>query len=304
METVLVTGACGFLGRHVARAFAFAGHTVLGLGHGSWDRLEWREWGLSAWQTADVTIQSLRSFETTPDLIVHCAGSGSIAFSFSNPSRDFERTVTTTHEVLEFIRLYCPDTRLVFPSSASVYGNAVKVPISVGSPLRPISPYGIHKQRAESLCFFYSHHFDLSIAVVRFFSIYGVGLRKQLLWDACVKFSKESGVFEGVGDETRDWLHVEDAAALLLAIGLDHSSRCLIINGATGVAVTIRYIVEQAAVAFGVEDCVRFTGIRRPGDPLNLVADTQDFEGLKWRPTYDLDTELVRYVDWFKSFKS
>jgi UDP-glucose 4-epimerase len=290
-RNVLVTGAFGFLGRHVSRACARAGHTVRGLGHGLWKRAEWSDWGVSEWHASDVTLDAMVSCAGKPDIIVHCAGSGSVGFSMSNPAQDFDRTVVTTRDVLEYMRLHRPQARLVLPSSASVYGNALTMPISLTAPLSPVSPYGVHKQMAEELCLSYARQFGVSVAIVRLFSVYGVGLRKQLLWDACTKLARGPATFGGNGQETRDWLHVDEAA----------SSSRLIINGATGVGVPTRWIVETIANAFGGSGDVQFSGGARPGDPLHLIADMSDSHLLDWRLEKTLEAELARYVEWFKA---
>lgn len=300
-RNVLVTGAFGFLGRHVARCCARAGYLVRGIGHGSWTRAEWREWGLSEWHASDVTLDAIVSYGGEPDMIVHCAGSGLVSFSMSHPAQDFDRTVVTTRDVLEYVRLYRPQARVVLPSSASVYGDAQAMPVSVTAPLRPVSPYGLHKLMAEELCLTYARHFGVSVAIVRLFSVYGVGLRKQLLWDACMKLAHGPATFGGTGKEVRDWLHVDDAARLLLAAGLAASPSGLTINGATGVGVPTRRIVEAIAGAFGGGKDVQFSGVSRPGDPLCLVADTGGAGALDWQPERVLEAELARYVEWFKA---
>jgi len=159
----------------------------------------------------------------------------------------------------------------------------------------------MHKQIAEELCLSYAKHFGISVAIVRLFSVYGIGLRKQLLWDACTKLLSGPATFSGTGNETRDWLHVEDAARLLLAVGFCHSSSCLVINGATGFGVPTRQVVETIARAFGGVDRAQFSGLSRPGDPVHLVADMDGATALKWSPSHDLNVELARYLDWFKS---
>ena len=304
IQTVLVTGAYGFLGRHVALVCAKAGYKVHGIGHGSWTSEQWREWGLSKWHSADVTQDSLERYGGEPDLIIHCAGSGSVSFSISHPSEDFDRTVATAREILEYARLCRPGVHVVFPSSASVYGNAKQNPISVTAPLQPISPYGTHKLIVEELSLSYAIHFNISVAIVRLFSIYGIGLKKQLLWDACTKFSLGECNFGGSGHETRDWLHVEDAAQLLLTAGLDEHKNPLIINGATGVGVTTCHIINNIALSFGLADKVSFSGNTRPGDPLHLVADMSGFDEIKWKPSRNLDHELACYINWYRTEKS
>lgn len=300
IQTVLVTGAFGFLGRHVARVCGRAGYIVHGIGHGSWLRTEWQEWGLSEWHMADVTQETLVSCGVEPDLIIHCAGSGAVAFSLSHPAQDFDRTVITTRDVLEYVRQHRPGSHVVLPSSSAVYGNATHIPIPVTAPLRPVSPYGVHKQMAENICLSYSRYFEVSVAIVRLFSVYGIGLCKQLLWDACTKLSLGPSTFGGTGEETRDWLHVEDAARLLLSVGISNTSPQCIINGGTGVGVSTREIVEPIAKAFGGSDRAKFTGKRRRGDPINLVAGIDYSNALSWQPEKCLETELQLYLAWFK----
>ena len=130
----------------------------------------------------------------------------------SDPFADFQRTVGSTAALLEYIRVDCPGAALVYPSSAAVYGHAVQLPMQEDGPLRPVSPYGVHKKFAEDLIRSHCVMFGLRASIVRLFSIYGEGFRKQLLWDACRKLLAGEREFFGIGDETRDWLHVDDAS--------------------------------------------------------------------------------------------
>ncbi|NOT98961.1 MAG: NAD-dependent epimerase/dehydratase family protein, partial [Sideroxydans sp.] len=194
-KNVLITGAAGFIGRHIALEFAKQGWHVIGLGRGDW--VDSHESGLSAWHCSEVTLDALVQYAGKPDVIVHCAGGASVGFSVEQPAVDFDLTVKTTSNVLEYIRLYTPATRLVYPSSAAVYGQVKTLPIIETAHLNPVSPYGVHKLMAESLCQLYAKEFGLSVAMVRLFSIYGNGLRKQLLWDACKKLCQGKKEFFG-----------------------------------------------------------------------------------------------------------
>jgi UDP-glucose 4-epimerase len=300
-QSALITGAHGFLGRHAARVFARAGHTVTGIGHGSWARDEAKDFGITFWHSTDVTLDALVTYAGRPTVIVHCAGSGSVPFSMDQPHQDFARTVASTAAVLEYVRLHSPKTIVVYPSSAAVYGTVTRVPISESDSLNPASVYGAHKLMAEALCRSYSRHFDIAIAVVRFFSIYGEGLRKQLLWDACRKLQGGDVTFHGTGDEVRDWLHVDDASALLLAAA-EHATREMpIANGGSGVGTRIADMLTRVAVALG--DCAMpsFRGIGRSGDPSIYVADTTCARSWGWSPSVDLEEGIRHYVDWYRS---
>ncbi len=300
MSTILVTGANGFLGRHVCRVAANLDHHVIGIGHGDWPEEAWRDWGLSVWHELDIILASLVAHVGTPDVLVHCAGSSSVGFSLESPAQDFERTVVTTRDVLEYLRTCAPETALVYPSSAGVYGRASVLPIAEESPLAPISPYGVHKMIAEDLCQSYGRTFGTRVAIVRIFSAYGVELRKQLLWDASRKALAGDFRFAGSGQETRDWVNVEDVARLLLVAGDHAASDSPIVNGASGREVENRSILEVLFEALGVNKDPEFTGTARPGDPERYAGDPSRASGWGWAPRRPLKEGVREYARWFR----
>lgn len=299
-KTALVTGAYGFIGRHVARQLARAEWRVIGQGHGAWVRDEWQAWGIDEWHSAEITLETLITYAGEPEVIVHCAGSGSVAFSMTHPYQDFQRTVATTLTVLEYARLYAPRARVIYPSSAGVYGDVKKLPIIETDPLSPASPYGVHKRLAEDLCASYAQHFGIAVAVVRLFSVYGAGLRKQLLWDASQRIAAGENHFFGTGAEIRDWLHVEDAASLLIAAAAHASTQCPVVNGGSGTGVTVREILAELFAGFGRSDAPAFSGEVRSGDPLGYVADIARARQWGWQPLVDWKQGVREYTGWFK----
>ncbi len=297
-RTALVTGAHGFIGRHVARALASRGHTVLGVGHGSWTRSEWRAWGLAEWHAADVTLDSLLTYAADPELIIHCAGSASVAFSMVHPAEDFRRTVQSTLAALEFARSRAPRAPFVLPSTGSIYGS-VEGAVLETTPTRPQSPYASHKLMAEQLCAEYGRFFGQRTAVVRLFSVHGPGLRKQLFWDACNKLSRGDAVFAGSGAEVRDWLYVEDAGALLVRAAEHADPGCPVVNGGSGTGATVREVVEALAAALGAATAPSFSGDARPGDPGRFVADTARARAWGWSPEVSWREGVRAYCEWF-----
>lgn len=298
-KRVLVTGASGFLGRHAARAWSRQGHEIVGLGHGAWLESEWRAWGLSRWVEGDVNLHTLREVGLNPAIIIHCAGSGSVGFSIEHPAADFERSVGTLLAVLEFVRLTSLDTRLVLPSSAAVYGRVDRTPIPVDAPLGPVSPYGVHKRISEDLCRSYASHFGLSIAIVRFFSLYGPGLRKQLLWEACERFSRGEASFMGTGREIRDWLQVEDAADLILAAADRADPSCPVANGGTGSGLRVQELLELLRQSFPQAPPLFFAGSGKPGDPAAYEADIRESRAWGWEPRVAWHEGIRGYADWY-----
>src|SRR5262245_21334499 len=221
----VVTGAVGFIGSHVARALRARGYRVHAMGRGT--------------DAEHIGPSALSVVDERTELVVHCAGGSSVGQSVSAPLVDFQKTVPPFAEVLEWARGHVATAKVVLLSSAAVYGDADTIPTAEDSPLRPISPYGCHKRMCEELCASYGRNYGVSSAVVRLFSVYGAGLRKQLLWDTCRKASTGDRRFQGTGQELRDWLHVDDAVALVLAAAGIAAPETPIINGGSGIGTPV-----------------------------------------------------------------
>lgn len=299
----LVLGAAGFIGRHTARSLAARGCKVIGLGHGCWNADEARSFGVHHWIETDITLDSLLRLDLSEhvDCIVHCAGSGAVSYSYAEPWFDFQRATVTTAAVLEWIRRQPHRPRLVFVSSAAVYGDQGDTDTMETSMRSPISPYGFHKLSAEMLCESSSRFFEIPISIVRLFSVYGEGLRKQLLWDAMKKFSSNQDLFFGTGYELRDWLHIDDAAELLTAAALMPQSHFEIFNGANQQATTA-YVLQQLAAASFPGSSPRFNGEAHTGNPRRLTADCSYAHNvLNWMPKINLEEGLSRYATWYQT---
>jgi UDP-glucose 4-epimerase len=301
-KTILVTGGFGFLGQAVARRFKQRGHRIVGMGRGDWTPEEAFEHGFDTWVNANISLDALMTLQDRFDIVVHCAGNGSVGFSMTNPRQDFYKTVQGTADLLEYLRSTESASILVYPSSAGVYGAKDDIPIKEGDALTPISPYGYHKRIAEELLESYSRTYGIRVAVIRFFSIYGVGLTKQLLWDASSKLRAANGgpaVFWGTGEETRDWIHNDDAAELIVAASRS-TDRFIVLNGAGGQRVTVRHTLEMLKTALDVNTAITFNGAVREGDPRFYHADVKKALSLGWKSVMPLEHGIADYASWFK----
>ena len=301
-KIVLITGAAGFIGRYTARCYHKHGWYVIGLGHGSWSEAEQKVWGIDEWHSADCNFTGLSVARgERADVIVHAAGSGSVGLSIKHPEVDFSRNTCCTAEVLGFIRQCAPSARLVFLSSAAVYGMVKKLPIEESCPLQPISPYGMHKKISEELCQLYGRQYGVASIAVRLFSVYGAGIRKQLLWDACNKLVSNTALFWGTGQETRDWIHVEDVAELLFTVkdfAMNTSPR---VNGGCGKSVSIDTVVHELADSLGYDGKVLFNGQVDVGNPHDYLADVSKALSWGWQPEKTLTEGIKEYVAWYKA---
>lgn len=301
-KTVLITGGFGFLGRAVARAFKSRGYSVRGMGHGAWTPGQAQAAGFDDWHEADISLPALSVLDGRYDAVVHCASNSTVACSLRQPYEAFERTVHSTMAVLEHLRRTGSRARLIYPSSAAVYGAAPDKPLEETDTPNPVSPYGFHKLMVEDLLKCHSRHFGVPVAIVRYFSIYGPGLGKQLLWDAAQKLSEgaDEAVFWGTGEETRDWIYMDDAASLAACLA-ENTEPFTVVNGASGERVTVREVLEQLRSALESPTAIKFNGLIKPGDPRFYHADMSKTHSLPWRPEISLAQGLKTYTDWFRS---
>ena len=293
-----VTGAGGFLGGAAAAALQGAGWRVAAMGHGALPAAALRIEGDIGPGTLAEALRELGR----PRLVFHAAGGASVGASLADPEGDFRRTVGSLEATLAFLQGAAAEARLIYPSSAAVYGARARGPIPESAALDPISPYGRHKQMAEVRIAAAAAGWGLDAVVVRFFSIYGPGLHKQLLWELARRAAAgpESIELSGHGDEARDFLFVDDAVRLVLRLaGLERGAAPGVVNGGAGRAVTVRRLAEALCSALGAPTRIGFNGQVREGDPESLVADPALARALGFEPEVSLEDGLQRFAAWF-----
>lgn len=312
MTTVLVTGAAGFIGRHLCRRLAASGRTVVGLGHGTWSEQDLAESGVRAWRSDDVAgrcLDDLADRYGLPEHVFHLAGGSSVGASLLDPLGDYLRTVASTAELLDWLRRKAPTTPVTAVSSAAVYGASHAGPIGEGAALRPRSPYGHHKLMMETLLRSYAKSYGSPSVIVRLFSVYGSGLQKQLLWELCSRVAHGVGRMDlqGTGDETRDWIEVRDTVrAIELASGLA-GPEVPVINVGTGTGTPVREIAHLTLSAWGGASALAplsFSGRGRDGDPFSLQADVSRLNALGFACEVPLSRGIDDYVRWFRAQSS
>jgi UDP-glucose 4-epimerase len=297
----IVTGAGGFIGSHVVATLAARGWRTGATGHlgRSCDSATACEWGALSVDSLSGLAGQLGSIAA----IVHCAGGSSVGPSLQDPARDFERTVASTLQVLEFMRAHAPGARLVLLSSAAVYGAANVEPLHEDLPKQPISPYGKHKAIAEDHVAQWAREFGFSTATLRLFSVYGAGLRKQLLWELSRRAlaGEDPLTLFGAGEERRDFIEITDAVDLIVRAADPASRPPAIMNGGSGRATTVRALAQHLLAALGCSQALGFNGEVKPGDPVTMVADTRRAEAFGFAPSVSLQDGLARYAAWARS---
>jgi UDP-glucose 4-epimerase len=301
MGKILVTGSSGFLGRAICQHFAERGEDVLGVDQAlPTTGFGWRQVQCNL-STADLP-EFLRS--ESPGTIIHCAGNANVGLSVQDPLMDLQGSFVLLTRMFHSCELAGIRPKIIFFSSAAVYGNPEVLPIAEGAARRPVSPYGLHKMACEDLCDYASRVMGFDCRVIRIFSAYGVGLRKQILWDLCGKIvaSGEIKLF-GTGNETRDFINVRDVV-LATSLVLHGGSAGGVYNVACGqetpISDLVRSLLSAANESF---NRIRFVGQAKDGDPLYWRADIGQIQALGFAPTVDLDEGVKEYWRWYQSLE-
>jgi UDP-glucose 4-epimerase len=292
----VVTGASGFIGSALTRHLAAAGWSVVGV-----DRVR-RGDGVYPFIAADVaragSLDGLLDRETT---VFHMAASADVAKSVADPRGDFDNTFRGVFEVLEAARH--ANSRVVFPSTASIFDSSNVLPLPERAFPRPSSPYAAGKLGGEAYCHAYYRCYGLDVRIARLFSVYGVGMFRFAIHDIVRKMQSDSSKVTILGDGTqvRDYLFIDDAVRGLELIATAGAAGEEY-NLASGVPVTLLDLTKKIAVAMGCPDIVvETTGKSFAGDTPRWYADVTKIRSLGFEPRVNLDTGLRRTIEWLST---
>jgi UDP-glucose 4-epimerase len=298
-KRVLVTGSSGFIGQRLVQALLLQGHRVMGI---DVKKTQQPSQGSFRFTKGAIDAEKLKKTGFVPDWIFHCAGGASVGFAESHAREDFQMNVVSALELLQFARLTGGRPKVVLLSSAAIYGNAGKKKLGEKQPPRPVSNYGFHKYVTEILLRFYAKKWSVPCVVVRIFSVYGEGLRKQVFWDAAQKMWRGNHEFFGNGRETRDFVHVDDVCRFLIKIITRAREGVPVYNCGRGKPVSMTSALRLLAKHLK-RPAPLFNGKLRPGDPRHLVADPSMVAGLGWSPRIDFPEGVRRYAEWFQNLQ-
>ncbi|WEK36538.1 MAG: SDR family oxidoreductase [Candidatus Pseudobacter hemicellulosilyticus] len=294
MNHILVIGSEGFIGHHLVKFYLKNNWQVSGI-----DRIDN--------PSADYHYIKLLSGIDFVDLfinnnftyVINAAGSGNVGFSVEHPISDFEANCFETARILEALRLSRKESRYLHISSAAVYGNPDKLPIAEQDKLHPLSPYGWHKMMSEMLCREYYELYNIRSCIIRPFSVYGPGLRKQLFWDLYHRTSGKTAIeLFGTGDESRDFIYIDDLVQIIHLLITNSPMTAEAYNAANGVEIRIREAVSEFIRFFDPVPTANFNGKGKKGDPLNWRADIQSISALGYQQKVTFEEGIERTFNW------
>jgi nucleoside-diphosphate-sugar epimerase len=285
MLKLLVTGARGFLGRHLLAA------------------LDGREWRIAATDLDDLDVCNARQARDVvsafqPDVICHLAGVTGAAASLERPAVFYEVNVGGTLNILEAARLVRV-RGFVFASSLTVHGASTGRPVDEDAPFEPRHPYAASKAAAEVLVRAYSEHYGLATVVLRPTLAAGPGQSEPSAVTEFIDTIRRDGelVLFGDGSHTREWVHPSDlAVAFIKAIeraGSAPAGRHEVFIVSSGVPVTMRGLGETVIRVLG-NGAITYRPTNRQA--FSLETSVQRARGaLGWTPTIDIES-IVREV--------
>jgi UDP-glucose 4-epimerase len=271
---VFVTGGAGFIGSNLVSLLLKKGYAVTVFDNLSTGKEEnfhaHRNNPNFAFVRGDIRKPAeIRKALKGADAVVHLAAQIDVTASVKDPAFTHEVNVTGTLNVLqetakEKVR------RFVFASSTAVYGDAKNLPVKESEPLKPISPYAASKAAAEAYCSAYAGCFGLDAIALRFFNVYGPKNENSPYSGVITKFLRQAArgdviTVEGDGEQTRDFIHIDDIAkALALALECK-KERGEVFNVCTGSPTSINGLVDALRKVTG-KDLRAFRMPARVGD--------------------------------------
>jgi UDP-glucose 4-epimerase len=303
---VCVTGGAGFIGSNLVKRLREQGHEVAVLDDLSSGYVQ----NLAGMPDVRFVQGDVRDASAVAhacegaETVFHLAAAVGNKRSIDDPFDDASRNAVGTLTVLEAIRRY-GIRKVVFSSSAGVFGELVRLPIAEDHPVEPDSPYGVSKLAAEKLCLAYGRLYGFSAVCLRYFNVYGRHQRFDAYGNVIPIFVTralrgEPLTIYGDGQQTRDFVHVDDVVqANVRAAAAPEVSGAFNIGSATAVTINDLASLVLELTASSVPP---IHAGPRPGDVRDSLADiSRARRDFGFAPSTGLRAGLEAYVDWMRA---
>ncbi len=304
-QSVLVTGGAGFIGSHLLEALVQVGaHVTVQDTRATPDHPNLASVPGAVRLIAEDTQSAIASGSLDLQsftLVFHLSGNAYVPASVEQPAVDFQKNLQTTFDLLEALRQQSQKPRLIFASSAAVYGNPTHLPIHEEDCTNPISPYGVSKLAAERYVEVYARLYGIPAATVRMFSVYGSRQRKLVVYDLLHKLRSNPSRLEVYGDGTqeRDFCSVTDAVQAMLTVAKYAPAQGEIYNVASGEAHSINELVALWCEILGVSPQIVYSGDVRAGVPQRWSVSIERLRSLGFTPQISLEAGLRTVKEWY-----
>ncbi|HUJ84852.1 MAG TPA: GDP-mannose 4,6-dehydratase [Candidatus Acidoferrales bacterium] len=298
-KKILVTGGAGFIGFHLCKRLAGLTSDLTiydNLSSGKMENV--KDVGKAKLVKGDILdLKKLLSAEKA-DLIYHLAAQVVVPYSMENPLIDFETNAKGTVHVLEKARK--DDAKLVFASSAAVYGNPTMFPTPETYGFHPFSCYGLSKIVGEEYCEMYRDQYGLDVTIMRFANVYGLRCH-GVIHDFLDKIAKNPNKLEiiGTGLQSRDFVHVSDVVDALITVGSEEFTNGKTYNLGYGTTIKIIDLAKLMLQILNLQDktVVTTTGVSWQGDVTTIWFDNSKAKKeLNWNPKVSLEDSIKEVI--------
>ena len=308
--TTLVTGACGFLGGACIRKLIDQGDQVVAVVRDRHPRA-----CLYADNLVDHCIEVRSDLSDPerlisryqPERVLHLAAQSQVPEANANPLDTYETNIGATWRLLEACRTARrPPERILVASTDKVYGE-LGAPYTEDMPLTPVHPYDVSKAAADLLARSYARHFELPIVLTRCANLYGPGDLNpdRLVPGVCMALVRSETIrLRSLGNMSREWLHVDDAAeATLMLLERAGETDDLVYNVGSRECATVREVVDMLLAASGRRSAVSLPDRDPPGEIMVQSLDSSRLRALGWASEHRLNAGLTETWRWYARWR-
>ncbi len=306
MKRVLITGGAGFIGSHLVDRLIELGHRVSvvdNLSTGKFSNLN----GYAKFYNInleDKTLENVFKLEQ-PEVVFHLAAQISIEASFKNPIHDGNTNIIASLKLLEQCKKYKVQ-KIIFASSAAVYGDAEILPITENTRLKPLSPYAISKSAVESYIEMYNRENKMEYVILRASNVFGPRQNSEgesgvisIFIDNFLK-EKQCKIF-GNGSQTRDFIYVKDLVDMYIESMKEEVAG--IINGSSNSKISINDLHAYLTKQFSTNLKPIYDPNANVGIKHSCLSNKRAFEKLNLKTQTPFKTALKNTVEYYRNLR-
>lgn len=310
MQKYLITGGAGFIGSTLANYLSKENSVIVidDLSMGKKENLvEGSNLNFIEGSVTDKKLMKDILSNNSFDFIFHLAAIASVADSVERPVETHSINFESVLILLELIKKYQKELkRLVFSSSAAVYGDEPTLPKKEESVIRPLTPYAVDKFAAEQYVLDYNHLYGVNTSAVRFFNVYGPNQNPDSPYSGVISIlvdrykkiqcgEKTKFTLFGDGSQSRDFVFIEDVIQALLLVANEDEALGRQFNVGTGKAISLNELIEVIDDALGIELTVEYES-ERDGDIKDSLADISRLSGLGYKSRFSIQQGIKKYL--------
>ena len=296
MKQIIITGGSGFIATNAINFFLKKKYKVIVFTR---KKQIYKKKNLIIF-TTDKNYSNIFKIKSNSNLILHLAGNASVIKSQKTNFQYIKNQIQISKNLVKF--LGDKESTIVFVSSYAVYGKNNILPSKEYSKLKPVSKYGEDKVLLERLLINETVNKKIKLLIIRFSSIYGPYLKKQVFWDICSKIKdknkKKINLF-GTGSEKRDFIYIDDALNAIKYLLKKKNRKVEIVNCGSGKTFSVKFIVELIKKNMFSDKEIIFDKIVSSISPKIMHLNILKIKKINWAPKINIFQGVKNYVKWF-----